>query len=227
MKFNVQVDVAAAVRAIDDRFRNQVPFAVAKALTDTARKVKDGLPAELDRVLDKPTPFTKRGIFVRPARKNDLRAVVGFQPAQANYLQWQVYGGERAPNRKALRLPSAIGLDAFGNLPKGTIAQLLRVAVKQGRLSRKRSSMLKVSRKVEVFYGDPADVGAHHFPPGIYERIPGDNGSGRLIPLVVFPQRNARYKPRLNLQEFARSVIASEFRPALDQALTFAIATAR
>ena len=54
----VRVDASATVRQLRG-MRKQIAFATAMALTRTAQDLRDEIPAELDKALDKPTPFTK------------------------------------------------------------------------------------------------------------------------------------------------------------------------
>ena len=84
--------------------QKQVKFAAAVALTRTARAVKDAMPDVMNRELDRPTPFTTRGLFVTPARKDKLQAVVGFMERQAAYLKYQIAGGTRTPTARGIKL---------------------------------------------------------------------------------------------------------------------------
>lgn len=207
----------------------QVDFAASKALNATARQVQRAIPAGLQRQLDRPTPFTtgnpdgsRASTYLQPAKKNKLEVGVMFKDTQAAYLRFQVEGGIRAPKGKALRLPSAIGLDAYGNLPRGAIAKLLAVARREGKLGKRTAQRIKVGRGTSIFYGDPADVGAHRFPPGIYKEVIA--GTRRqLIPLIVFPARTATYRTRVDLVDIASPVIAREFEPQFRQALDAAL----
>ena len=205
--------------------QKQLRFATAVALTRTAQAIKAALPAVMERDLDRPTAFTKRGIYVKPATKDTLTAVVGLMDKQASYLRWQIAGGTRAPSRQALRLPSAIKLDQYGNLPKGIIAQLIAVARKERKLGKIKARRIQVSNKVEIFYGDPADVGGHKFPPGIYKVIRG--ASPQLIPRIVFPRTVARYKPRFAFARVGQDVVAREWSRQFAQAWADALRSAR
>ena len=56
--------------------QKQVRFAAAKALTQTAKKVQTRLIAEMGSQFDRPTPYTLRSTFVKPATKTELSAIV-------------------------------------------------------------------------------------------------------------------------------------------------------
>lgn len=222
----IDVDIRGALQKIGDFRRDQVPYAVSRALNDVARQIQRATPALLEQHLDRPTRFTTApsGMFVTFATKRNLVATVGFKERQAAYLKYQVEGGERRPNRKALRLPSEIKLNEFGNLPARTIATLVARAQADKRLTKRQGARLKLSTKTTIFYGDPADGR----PPGLYQRVPlPGSGDNQLIPLIVFPERAAKYQKRLPWYEEARRIARREIGPAFDRAMREAMRTAR
>ena len=197
---------------------DQVPFATALALTRTAQDAEKALTAELPRQLDKPTPFTMRAFGVSKATKRALTATIYAKDAQAKYLRWQVYGGQRAPARVAQRLPTAIKVNDFGNIPRGEIARLIKLAQEGKRLTRARAAKLGVSSKVDLFYGDPGNG----MPAGVYKRVQ-HGAEHHLVPLVVFPRVSARYRARFPMRAIVERVVrarfASNYRDAWAQAL--------
>lgn len=208
----------------------QADFAFSRALNSVAKKVQAAMPLGLQQQLDRPTPFTTRNsTFIsreNRATKDKLEVSVLFKDRQAEYLRFQVEGGERRPKNKALRLPSAIGLDSFGNLPKGAIQQLLAVAKRESKLTKRRARTIKVSKEVEIFYGDPTELGLPGSPAGIYKRVK-QGTSSRLIPLIVFPERSATYRKRLDLLRIARPVVEQNLQADFAIALKQALRTAR
>lgn len=103
----------------------QIPFATAKALTDTAKDVQRATTRELDRALDNPTAFTKRAIGIKAATKRKLVARVFIKPAQATYLGYQIDGGTRLPRGRAIVVPVQQRVNKHGNLPRNTVKRLL------------------------------------------------------------------------------------------------------
>jgi len=94
----------------------QLAYAASRALNATARKVADAMPAEIEQSIDRPTPFTKRGVRVlRWSNKGNLQAVVGFMDAQARYMRYQIEGGTRQAGARGIKLdefrPDLIVLD--------------------------------------------------------------------------------------------------------------------
>ncbi len=146
---------------------------------------------------------------------------------QAEYMKYQIAGGSRLPGAGGLRLPSAINVNEFGNIPKGLIRQLVQVANKEKRLGKVKARRIKVSRNVEIFYGDPDDVGSKRYPRGIYKRVVMSGGRSRLIPLVVFPQVMASYRPRFDFRRLSEAVFREEFDSLFAEAFQEAQRTAR
>ena len=229
IEISVKVEGVDRVKAFLDGRQKQVRYAAAVALTKTASDIKEAMPAELDRALDRPTPFTKRGIFVKraEARASVLQSVVGFMPKQAAYMLYQIEGGVRQPGANGLRLPSAIKVNDFGNIPRGLIAQLIAVARKEKGLGRVKGRRIRVSNRLTLFYGDPTDVRGRPSPRGIYKEV--DLGAGRkqLVPLIVFPKVAAKYKPRFLFRQFAERIVAARWQRNFDDAYVYAIRTAR
>ncbi len=211
--------------------QKQVQFATAVALTRTATVIKAALPAEMDRVFDRPTPFTKRGIYLKAARRDNLTAEVGLMDAQAKYLGLQVTGGVRQPGQRGIRLPGNVQLNAFGNIPRG-LTDKLKAAAKSGELGAAVTRRLGVSRDkrkgaapIELFYGKPSGQRWNDAPVGIWRRVPGK--PGKLIPVIVFEDTPAKYSKRLDLQRFAAPIVQREFSQQFDRALREALASAR
>lgn len=224
MKVDLSSNVREVISAVDLLFNKQVPFAVAKALTDTARLVAEALPSALQQDLDRPTAFTTRGFYVTPARKDQtpVKAVVGVKDKQAQYLGFQIEGGERKPTRVALRLPTSVDLDQFGNVPSGLIRQLIARAKAGRRATKTQARRFGVSQELDLFYGEPGDGR----PAGIYKRV-GTAARHQLVPLIVMPKRSATYRPRFDFTGHALRVVERQFEQQLDAALAHAMETAR
>jgi hypothetical protein len=223
MKISVDVKGIEAAKAYLVGRAKQVAFAASKALNATGKKVAEAMPDEIERALKGPVPFTKKGVRVlKYANKARLETTVGFMAAQAKYMEYQVAGGTRNPGPAGLKLPTAIKLNEFGNIPKGVIGQLVAVARKERGLKRATSRRVKVSAKVDLFYGDPTDNKGKVLPRGIYKIA-----NGALIPLVVFPQKPAQYRARFDFCSKAGAIVKREWPRQFDAALADAMRTAR
>lgn len=131
--------------ALTDLERNQLPYATALALTETAKKVKERLEGEMRTVFDRPTPYTLNSLRLFPATKQKLVARVWMKneadkaaPA-TKWLTPQVYGGGRDDKRseKLLRAKGVLPegkyivpgrdakLDGFGNIGRGQLQKII------------------------------------------------------------------------------------------------------
>lgn len=206
-----------------EKVRKQVVFAASKALNETGARIVASMPEQIEDAFDNPTPFTKRGVAVlKRATKSKLEVTVGFRPAQARYMKLQIEGGSFNPGSKGLKLPSAIQLNAFGNIPRGAIAQMMAVARRDSGMKKATSKRLRVSNKVDLFYGTPEARNGKQMPRGIY-KVTG----GALVPLVVFPTVTAHYKPRFDFHGIAKEIAESVWESEFSEALEDAIRTAR
>ena len=76
------------------------------------------MPAELEKTLDRPTPFTKQGVrILRYANKGRLETVIGFMDAQAKLHAPADRRRHPHAGPGGLRLPAAIKVNRFGNIP--------------------------------------------------------------------------------------------------------------
>ena len=181
------------------------------------------MPAQLQQDLDRPTAFTQSGFYVTPARKDKLEAEVGAKDKQAQYLGYQIQGGSRPPARRALRLPSVVQLNEYGNVPAGLIRTLVARAQAGRRATKSQARRFGVSQALELFYGEPGDGR----PAGIYKRVVVSATRHQLVPIIVFPRQPATYRARFDFTGAAMRVVDREFEPALERAWALANATAR
>lgn len=144
--------VAQLKRRMSDIERRQLPFATAVALTRTAKVVEAAEIAEMRRVFDRPTRFTLNSLFVRPARKNRLEAVVWVRDYASKaqpptrWLLPEVEGGPREQKRsekllgargilaagRYLMPGSDMPLDGSGNVSRGRMQKVLSGLAAQG-----------------------------------------------------------------------------------------------
>ena len=77
------------------------------------------------RKLDRPTPFTIKGVRWQGASKNDfktgrLHSRVYLMDKQAEYLRFQIEGGTRTPKGTAIAVPTSnVKLNKYGKLAGG------------------------------------------------------------------------------------------------------------
>jgi len=125
ISISVKADIDRFARDLDRQYVKQLPFATAKALTDTAKDVQAAETKALPEVFDRPTPFTMRAFAIRAARKNNLTATIYVRPIQAGYLRLEIEGGTLQPKKRALVLPTDLPTNQYGSIPKGAVRRLL------------------------------------------------------------------------------------------------------
>ena len=80
------IDTRAIERGLNRLASSQLPFAIALGINDVSGQIKEAEETALARDLDRPVPFTRRGLAVARASKRRLTGVVGFKRIQAAYL---------------------------------------------------------------------------------------------------------------------------------------------
>ena len=223
LTIGVKIKGLVAIRATLNGMGKQVDFAASKALNATGKRIVEAMPAEMDKSLHRPTPFTRKGVAILAyANKARLETTVGFRRIQAEYLRWQIEGGSRQPGPGGLKLPSAIKLNDYGNIPNGVIAGLIALARKDRGARKAAAKRVRVSARLELYYGDPEDKTGKVWPRGIYKIA-----NGSLIPLIVFPNVAAKYRPRFDFQGKAKLIVARVWQQEFDKSLAEAMRTAR
>lgn len=96
----------------------QVRYAAALALSEAAEDYQKVATVLMRQALDRPIPFTQRGLKHTRATASKLQASVFMLPRQASYMHWQVYGGVDLSDKP---LPTKPSEDVYGNLPKGAV----------------------------------------------------------------------------------------------------------
>jgi hypothetical protein len=235
----IQVDAEQAIRTVRDEWqKKQVPFAIARALTWTAMEVAKEEQRTMERVFDRPKPFTLKSLYVKPATKKKLEAEVGhkeFAPkgtAAARYLLPQIHGGfrpqkrgERALQAKLPGVPAWVApgggqrLDQYGNITAGAMTKIL------SGLSASPDAYQNVTRKSaarrpgqKYFIGKP---GGGRLPLGVYLR------RGRKVgrPLLVFISK-PKYRQRYPFFQVAKRTAQKLFPKLFEKSLADALADA-
>lgn len=245
---------------LSDLEKKQFPYAVAKTLTKTAQDVQAAEIKEMQARLDRPTPYAQRSLYIKPATRRDLSAQVFFKdknslgkggtPA-ANFMKPQVEGGKRSLKRfeSALKrmavLPSgfyiapgdACPLDAYGNIPRSLIVQILsyfKAFGEQGYRAnitdKRKASMAKGSKKnmgFEYFvsYGKGTRSGRQNLPAGIWKRVSFAQGTA-VKPIMMFVKEPS-YSKRFPFYEIAQKVINTNLDKNFKEAMSEAIRTAK
>jgi len=239
------VNAKEIAKALDRTATEQIPFATATALNEIAKRIRAGERAVMKQRLDRPTPFTLNGLYLKAARKNSLEARVWFKdyaskgtPA-GKYMQPAVYGGARRSKRfeRALSargiLPEGqfaipgqgIQLDSYGNVPRGMYVKILsglRAFGEQG-YDANATDSARSRRKgnAQRYFVATIDGQA-----GIWERVKSAFGEG-VKPLFVFTDTEPKYRVLVPFFKIAENIHKANYEREFTYAMQQAIKTAR
>ncbi|ASK91872.1 MULTISPECIES: hypothetical protein [Xanthomonas] len=260
--------------------RQQLPYAVVQAVNATAFEIRQVWQRTAARVFDRPVALTRNAVLYRRAGSTGGRggfgttnrpyaeiwirddAFKGNPPSK--YLRAQVDGGERRKKgfevllqQKGV-LPAGMfavagrgaKLDAFGNVPAGTVTRLLsqlgaaRDAYQNETPTSRKRRTSESSRAEYLGRGRKGNMavvsrtvrrGGRYFalqrqrgklPPGIYERI--GTGFGSAVRSVFVFTRRAQYTPRYDIYGLAQrswdKLMPFHFNRELDKAMQTAFA---
>ena len=117
MQINVKSNIKEITKFTTTVQKKQIPFATSVAINNTLFDLKKEMAKQMDKKLDRPTPFTKRGFFINKAKKNLLVGVLLMKDIVANYMQYQIEGGIRTTGKRipVPYQPNA-RLNKFGNI---------------------------------------------------------------------------------------------------------------
>ena len=218
MQIDIRADVKELTKSLNRIQRKQIPFATSKALNNTAFDVRKSLQDGLDIHLDRPTPYTKRGVQVEKSTKKNLVAKVGFRSrtfgkgqgtiTQAEYMKLQIKGGLRTPKGNAIPVPIVknLKLNKYGALTRNKVKNALR-------------------NEDKFFSGKPKGAKGKGSGEGIWERYGGKRNPK--IKMIISWNNNTDYQARYPFKNIAMRSVRNNFRKRFDNALQQALSTAR
>ncbi|MBN9078531.1 MAG: hypothetical protein BGN87_00205 [Rhizobiales bacterium 65-79] len=236
MDISFETNIREWTAWMTDLERNQLPFATALALTNTANGLREYHRDLLPIIFDRPTRFTMNSLRVTPATKASPVASVWFKDsarAQSHYLLPQVEGGgrplkrfekwlvnrglmsasERAVPAKGLRL------DAYGNISAGTITQILsQLAASPDAHQWETARSRKRAGPQRARYFVPRQPG---LPRGVWRRQ-----GKKLEPVLIFVS-TVSYQARYHFFDLSNAYANAHFPRNFADAMARAIATAR
>lgn len=226
--------------------QKQVAFATSVALNRTAKLAKEEGVAEMAKGFDRPTPFTLRSLYMKPATKANLKAMVyvkdqsagGKSRSLAETLGHEFAGGPRTRKRLEMWLEragyissdefvvpgAAAKLDQYGNMSRGQVQQILS-QLRAGSdpssyKSKSTRSKASVAKAGGMFWSRGGKL-----PRGVWVRY--NFASGSAVKPVLLVIKSPIYKRRINLNEIARRVIDRDFNREFQKAYAMALRTAK
>ncbi|WP_138471440.1 hypothetical protein [Poseidonocella sp. HB161398] len=180
MDFDLRHNIRELERGLSDAARREVRGAVAAGINATLKDIKANTEKRWRKVIDRPTPFTMRGLRVRFARDRTLTGAIFVMDRQAEYLINLEKPGTVHPEGAALPVPGAAQrLNKYGNLSRG--------AIKRGFASPKH------------FSGTPR---GGHRPAGLWKRA-GTKRNPRLVLMALWAEAATYARAPLRFKESA------------------------
>ena len=205
MNLSLQADFTQLTKNLTAMQRQQVPFAIAQTLNALGDDVARAVTVQMDRYLDRPTPFTKkayvggRGFKGKRATKRNFEAILIPGDIQAKYLKFQIAGGTRLPDQKKILVPTKLApKNKFGNLTRAN------------------------RKKMVAGGGNFFSAGDRQGKtPGIYKRV------GNTVQPFAFYVDEARYEAIFPIEKIAGGVVRNNLPRRFREALAKAVASAR
>ena len=216
MQISVKADVKDLTRKLN-RAKRQIPFAIKRGLDATAFDLQRNLTDTLPKYVHNPVAYTKAGIQVEKAKKDDLTAKVGFASrsfgraigsiTQAEYMKRLIEGGIRLPKNKVIPVPYPANQkpNKAGNIPRGRINKML-------------------GDKEKFFSGEPKGA-KKEGGAGIWKRQ--GKGKKQKIKMMIAYEEQTEYQKSYPFQSLALNFVRKHFRKNLDDAIGYALKTAR
>lgn len=228
---SVSLNYKTALRGLSDVRKKQVPFAFAKALTDTAMASQRAIQVATPKLFRLHGDFIPKGVRVKPAKKSDIlnfglaQAEVYTAPAISKFMSLQEPGGIKKPPNRSLAIPGIALLDmnvknAQGRIgpkyaPKNLVPQIARWKTHP----RKRShdgTHRNDQRAFRMIIGGSLRIMIHS--TGTYWRQ-------NIVELFGFKPL-ANIKPRWGFEGTVRKVAGDVFEPFFNRNLEAALNTA-
>lgn len=233
---------------------DQIPFATSLAINRTTELGRQRVMGKMVEVFDRPTPWVINSLRVIRSTKQNLNAEVGFKDRNSvesskTMVAPHVYGGSRSHKAMEVRLWVA-GLmpqgyyavpgagaqrDAFGNMTRGQITQMLNVLGTYREAGYNKADARTVARLAKgnakkgqygfAYWVNPVGgARGKHLPPGVYQRVTTPFGSS-LKPILLFVQQ-VEYQQRLPFYEEVGAAFDEHFDREFAEALDYADRTA-
>jgi hypothetical protein len=246
MRLNPVVDVSDVMRGLD-LADEAIRFATMTAINRTLAKVLKAERAELQG-FDRPTPYTMNSLFVDQAKPERLWGRVwvkddaGKGTPATKYLLPNVEGGDRGMKRfeRALYLAGILPngmyavpgkgarLDAYGNMSRGQIVQILSWfaafgeqgyrsnMTDKGRLRLAQGTAKRPVRGIEYFVVRSQSGGLK--TPGVYQKRRFGFGD-EIRPVLIFVDGAPNYERRFDWYGVGQRIVREEFGPEMRRSL--------
>jgi hypothetical protein len=227
MQVSVVSDLAKLKRGMNAQQRSQLPFALSNTLNSIAFSGRKHVQTQLKSKLDRPTPYTLRGVQVERAdKKKALVAKLGFagkgfgkmqgEILPGEYMPFQIAGGIRLPRKRTIMVPTKHQTtNKYGNLAKTKFFSL-------------------IADKARYFVGVPTDGSKGGRKPrlgpeatGVWKRTGPKGKLRKHIQMQIALEPQAHYKPRFPFPEIVGRHVKRTFQREFGKAFQKAMKSAR
>jgi len=216
LKLGMTASTERASTFLRQRCPQLARYAMAIMLTRTGQDIKEAEKQEIAAVFDRPIPFTRNSVYLRPANQRNLEAIVWLKDSNdvsaRQYLATQINGGSGRPLKRFEKALQAAGnmprgwyalpgkgmkLDAHGNMPPALIVQILSATKsfsEQGYTANRtaQSRARRGAKLRDIFVSGPVNAArapnGGRLPFGIWERV-GRGPSKKIVCLLMFVPR--------------------------------------
>lgn len=228
----------ALIRQLDDVQKRQIPYALSRALNDTAKDIVEAERVHMGSVFDRPTRWTLNAFYVKRSSKTKLVATVERKSAVGRrfYLEVQAEGGTRpktgleramtyrlkyAGDIQAVTPASGMRMTAAGNMSPAMVQRVMSAVQVQldAAQNTTRSSRRRAKSRAQYFVPRPGSK----LSPGVWER----RGKRTLRKVMHFTSAAPRYQVRFRFDEVARDSALQTFDAHFYRWLQQALATAK
>lgn len=213
-------------KGLDDLKKRQIPYALARALNDTAYGAMMQERKEIADSFDRPTSFVQRGVLYVKATAQKLASFVRVSDERdrmnvSRVLAPHVYGGGRGikASERRMRTTGTMGsgqfmvpgpgapVDRYGNISGGQMQRILGFA----------------QQYFESGFNRTKKTAGHYIIPyvGIFKRV-GKNAS---VPVLLFTYKAPQYEKRFAFHDAAQVFFDKNFLPNMNKAWNAALTT--
>lgn len=210
MRIEVKTNIKELTRNLTRTQKEQIPFAASQTINQLAFEIsKKVLPKKTQEVFEGgATAFTQKAFNYSKSTKHTLIARVFIDEKREKYMRFMIAGGTRTPDKRAILVATdSSKVNKFGNIPRGTIQQM-------------------IEDKSKFFKGIPKGRQGQQYE-GIWERYGrASKSGGQRIRMVGRYTDEAQYKPLFMFAEYAKNIVFSRsggfnerFKANLERAL--------
>lgn len=253
---DVRTNFADLLQQIDRTRLDQLPQAMSWTLNACIDRAKPGVVAEMQRVFDRPTPFTLNALYGRYSSKRNLVATLELKDNRAGsdaapgavnkgttsavYLRPEIEGGARQPKRmeQALRssglLPAGMfvvpggeaPLDQYGNVPGSFITRVLSDLQSFRPDTGKNRAGRRTGRRASNYFFSVPDPRSRRLNGHLKPGIYWHMPGGMLV-LVFHYTRAPQYRARFDFYGTSEKLTIAAFRSEFPRQWARALATDR